>query len=106
MDKKDEVVKFKVLLIGPSGTSSKIKELVRPLSFKNTSITNSHMTTRSPPEFSISLKMSKLMRRIQSNCKSGIQYLRHNLDGTISFQINCQITLQGSCCSFVFLCNR
>jgi hypothetical protein len=59
MDKKDEVIKFKVLLIGPTGISSNIKVLARPLSYKNTSITNSHMTTRSPPEFSISQKMSK-----------------------------------------------
>lgn len=73
MDKKDDIIKFKVLLIGPSGTYSHIQELARLLFFKNMSITNLHMTTRSPQESNISPKMCKSTRRIQSSCKFGIQ---------------------------------
>lgn len=65
MDKKDELVKFKVLLIGPSGTHYSIQEWERLLFFKNMSIINLPTTTRSPPEYSISPKMSKSTRRIR-----------------------------------------
>lgn len=75
MSKKDESVKFKILLIGPSGTHPLIQELARPRFSSSTSRINFHTTIKSPQALSSSPKRYRSTKRPQSTCRYGIQYV-------------------------------